>query len=210
MGEKAGIVCSTAAMASGLLSSTASTASLAPRASCSSCRPPSTSCARRLSSVSSAVRYGSHSQALAMRVSALPTAPRSFVSVGKAAPPIPIMPAHRMISSSCCGERAEGSAAPCRASQGVSRRSFPMTMEGMSLPLGWRRSSMASTVPDTEAWTGAPSAVLSAMGCPTVTVSPTETQGVQGWPICCTSGSITWAGAGRVVSGRLRERILPS
>ena len=48
---------------------------------------------------SSAVMYGSHSAALMIRVSTLPMAEVSFTWVGKAAPPMPTMPAWRMMST---------------------------------------------------------------------------------------------------------------
>ena len=64
-------------------------------------------------------------------------------------------------------------------------------------PEKWSRGSTADTVPDTLAWTGAETkAGASPTICPTVTLSPTATQGLQGAPMCRDMGITTRAGGG--------------
>ena len=176
------------AMAWALLSSTASTIRLGTRILARIIMPSSTCSGLVRSRVSSAVMYGSHSQPLAMRVSTLPMADRAFTLPGKAAPPMPTMPASRMawrISSSV----------PGRGLVTVSSlKSFSMTTARAVPAVGWGRLSMATTVPETEAWTGTHRPSASPIFWPRFTVSPTWTRGTQGAPICCCMGITTTEG----------------
>ena len=80
-------------------------------------------------------------------------ADRAFTLPGKAAPPMPTMPASRisprMVSGSICsGEAAVG------AGMVVSWKSLSMTTDMTFFPEAWGRGSTATTVPETEACTG--------------------------------------------------------
>ena len=133
------------AMARTLLSSTASTIFSGCSSRARICMPFSTCSGEVRSSASSAVMYGSHSQALAMRVSTLPIALSAFTSPGKAAPPIPTMPASRMVWRICSGVSGMG------IHTASSRKSFSMTTAGTLPRVGWGRDSMAVTLPETDA-----------------------------------------------------------
>jgi len=68
-------------------------------------------------------------------------------------------------------------------------------MDRTLLPFGCRRGSIAFTLPETVAWTGAlTKPPASAIGCPRSTVSPTETIGFAGAPMCMETGRITSSG----------------
>ncbi len=139
-----------------------------------------------------------------MTVSTLPRPEEIFTWVGKVAPPMPTMPASFTRAEICSGVRASGSLAGTQSGQGVSLKSFSITTLMTGTPEKWMRFSTADTVPETLAWTGAETkAGASPTFCPTVTWSPTDTQGVQGAPMCRDMGITTRAGGGRVSMGFL-------
>ena len=75
-----------------------------------------------------------------------------------------------------------------------------MTMSPSMCRLG----STAMTLPETEACTGADTgASFVPMSCPIFTVSPTETMGLLGAPICWIIGSTTTLGGEMVRTGVL-------
>ena len=135
--------------------------------------------------------YGSHSAPLTSTVSTLPTADASFALVGKPAPPMPVIPASRMIAISSSGGSVRGLARFWIVGQSVTRPSFSSTTAGMSVPPGCGRGSTATTVPETDACTGAQSPSPSPSFCPSVTRSPTRTSGLQGAPMCCDRKIVT-------------------
>ena len=77
-----------------------------------------------------------------------------------------------------------------------------MTTDMIMSPRGWGLGSTATTVPETEACTGAETgAALSPIFWYIFTVSPFFTSGVQGAPICCAMGITTWGGGAITVTG---------
>ena len=69
-------------------------------------------------------------------------------------------------------------------------------------PRGWGLGSTATTVPDTEAWTGAETgAGFSPIFWYMFTWSPFFTKGVQGAPMCCAMGMTTCCGGAITVTG---------
>ena len=72
----------------------------------------------------------------------------------------------------------------------------------MRSPRGWGLGSTATTVPETEAWTGAETgAWASPIFWYIFTVSPFFTSGVQGAPMCCAMGITTCFGGVITVTG---------
>ena len=151
--------------------------------------PSSTCSGLVLIKESSAVIYGSHSQAFAMRVSTFPILLSAFTFPGNAAPPMPTTPAFRIVSkiSSAVSGNSLGSAV-------VSWKSFSITTARDCPKVGCGLCSMATTVPETDACTGTHKPSPSPIFCPHNTWSPTLTSGVQGFPICCCIGITTCLG----------------
>jgi len=127
----------------------------------------------------------------------------SLTWVGNAAPPIPTMPAARMRSLIASSSRVSGSVSSSTPSAQASSPSLSMTTARVARPRGWGRSSTATTLPDTLAWTGAETNRLGLEGSGSPTTWPIRTAsffftvGAHGTPMCCDMGSTTSAGAGR-------------
>ena len=136
-----------------------------------------------------------------MRVSVAPMPVSVLTPVGKAAPPMPTIPASRKTDVSSAGVSPSGLAQGRTVAAGVSRKSFLMRMAGQAPPPGWGRSSMPTTTPDTGAWTGTHSPSPSPIFWPMHTASPTATRGLQGAPMCWRRGTTARAGAARAVRG---------
>ena len=145
----------------------------------------------------SAVSRGSHSHPFRRMVST-GFAGFSFTQVGKPAPPIPTIPASRMISMISSGVRLSRSLCGCTDSCRVFLPSDSITTAITSLPLvPCIRGSTATTVPLTLECTGAlinPAA--SPIFCPTFTVSPIATIGFAGAPRCWDMEITTVFGSG--------------
>ena len=141
-------------------------------------------------------------------VSTRPAALTALMSVGKVAPPMPTMPASRMMVSRSSGERPSRVSWGTRVRSGVSRPSFSSTADSTGRPKGWGRGSTARTRPETEACTVALRPSASPIFWPRRTVSPGFTRGVQGLPICWSMGITTWAGSGAGDRGAPRESSL--
>ena len=135
-------------------------------------------------------------------VSTLPRAPCILKAVGNMAPPMPVMPASRMRAIMASGSLSCSGVSGCMSSQGVSWKSFSITTDTTMSPSMCLLGSTATTLPDTEAWTGAEiGASLAPMSCPIFTVSPTLTVGWLGAPMCCIIGSTTSLGGAIVRTG---------
>ena len=77
-----------------------------------------------------------------------------------------------------------------------------MTTAVIRSPRGWGLGSTATTLPETEAWTGAEKgAGFSPIFWYIFTVSPTLTRGLQGAPMCCAMGMTTCLGGAITVTG---------
>ena len=137
-------------------------------------------------------------------VSTLPRPELILMWVGKVAPPMPTTPAFWSTFTSSSAPRSAPRSGGLQSWQGVSLKSFSMTTLITGTPLKCILGSTAATVPDTLAWTAADTAaVASPTFCPTVTWSPTATQGWQGAPMCMDMGTTTRAGGGSFSIGFL-------
>ena len=142
-------------MASGLLSSITMIPFSAPVVLRTAFRPKIMSSAYSRSTLWSAVNRGSHSHPLRRMVST-GLAGLSLTQVGKPAPPIPTIPASRMISMISSGVRLSRSPCGCTDSCRVFFPSDSMTTAITSLPrVPCIRGSTATTVPLTLECTGA-------------------------------------------------------
>ena len=137
-------------------------------------------------------------------VSTFPRPELIFTWVGKVAPPMPTTPAFWMISHRASAVSSPGRSTGWISGQGVLLKSFSMTTLITGTPLKWILGSTATTLPDMLAWTGAETkAAGSPTRWPTVTVSPTATQGWHGAPMCMDIGITTRAGGGSFSMGFL-------
>ena len=146
-----------ASTASGLLSSMPTMARVAPDAFMAK-RMPSTICAA-FSTIRrwSLVRYGSHSLPLTITVSGFFSALEvlSLTAVGNAAPPRPTMPQLAAMPTMSMSESASTFSRGRTDSSQRSSKSFSITTAGTVLPLATVQVVMATTLPDTDACTGA-------------------------------------------------------
>ena len=139
-----------------------------------------------------------------MSVSTLPRPLEILNAVGNMAPPIPVTPASRMRLMMASGSFSSLPVRGLRSSQGVSWKSFSITTDITMSPSMWRRGSTATTLPETEACTGAEiGASVAPMSWPIFTVSPTLTTGWFGAPMCWTIGSTTSLGGAMGRTGDL-------
>ena len=142
-------------------------------------------------------------------VSTFPRPELILTWVGKVAPPMPTTPAFWSTFTSSSAPRSAPRSGGLQSGQGVSLKSFSMTTLITGTPLKCILGSTAATVPDTLAWTAADTAaVASPTFCPTVTWSPTATQGWQGAPMCMDMGTTTRAGGGQLLNWLLARGIL--
>ena len=102
-----------------------------------------------------------------------------------------------MMAASFSGSSSASSGAGTIVSAGASLPSFSMTTLVTRLPMELSLGSMATTLPETEAWIGAETGRSeSPIFWPRRTSSPTETIGVQGAPMCWDMGMTTCGGSG--------------
>ena len=132
-------------------------------------QPPMISCGRSSMVRSSPVMYGSHSAPLMMTVSTWPMPPEILTWVGNVAPPMPTIPAFLTISIISSTLRRSGSAGATTSSLISSWKSLSMMTDMMLPPIEYGRGSTATTVPDTDAWIGAPRPLKSPIFWPILT-----------------------------------------
>ena len=184
-----------ALIASGLLSSIPISTWSGLSKCCKTRQPSMTSWACSCIKRSSAVMYGSHSAALIINVLMASLPPASLDAVGKPAPPRPAIPACSILLSKSARESCWKLGSGCKGAQ-VSKPSdlilthSSFNPEGCAVTIG----SMATMVPDVEAWTGTVRPEPLVSGCPLRTVSPTLTISSPSGPKCCCSGIINSSG----------------
>ena len=152
--EKAAASRVSRAMASGLLFSMPMKMFFTPRIRAAMATP--SRIMRGLSSMRrwSAVRHGSHSTPLMIRVSMdLPGGMESFTGVGKAAPPMPTMPASATRWRRMAGSAFLQSARGGIGSAALSSPSASMTTQGSWVPAGPRHMPRLFTLPEVGEWT---------------------------------------------------------
>ena len=124
-----------------------------------------------------------------------------MTGVGKVAPPMPTMPASRMMPTASLGVRLSGFAGGL-SSIHSSLKSFSTTTASTSVPLKVMVWMMSTTVPETEECTGAETkAAASPSFWPTRTGSPLATITLAGAPPCWDMGITTRLDAGSSVMG---------